>query len=102
MPTIDQGVVGAAPILVPPLPEEHEIVRRVDAIEARVAAATARAANLTQSILANAFGGELFPPRPISRAAKAATELAPALLGRIRVDRDASQRNERHRGNASV
>src|SRR5262249_33343906 len=49
-------------------PEQHEIVRRVealfrlaDAIENWVAAATARAEKLTQAILAKAFHGELVP-----------------------------------------
>jgi type I restriction enzyme S subunit len=56
------------PIAIPPLPEPHEIVRRVealfrlaDAIEKRVAAATSRADKLTQAILAKAFRGELVP-----------------------------------------
>ncbi len=55
-------------IPLPPLAEQHEIVRRVDAlfrladaIERRVAAATARADKLTQAILAKAFRGELVP-----------------------------------------
>src|SRR5437762_2086026 len=51
---------------VPPPTEQEEIVRRVealfalaDAIEQRVANATARADKLTQAILAKAFRGEL-------------------------------------------
>jgi len=67
-----QGVSGAdikrQPIAVPPLAEQHEIVRRVealfrlaDAIEKRLAAATARSEKLTQAILAKAFRGELVP-----------------------------------------
>lgn len=54
------------PLPVPPLPEQHEIVRRVeqlfayaDTIEKQVNAALARVNNLTQSILAKAFRGEL-------------------------------------------
>jgi len=53
---------------VPPLAEQDEIVRRVDAmfklaeaVEKRVAAATARAEKLTQAVLAKAFRGELVP-----------------------------------------
>ncbi|WP_250693450.1 restriction endonuclease subunit S, partial [Escherichia coli] len=53
-------------ISVPPLKEQHEIVRRVeqlfayaDAIEKQVNNALARVNNLTQSILAKAFRGEL-------------------------------------------
>ncbi|HFV8625709.1 TPA: restriction endonuclease subunit S, partial [Escherichia coli] len=56
----------AYPITVPPLPEQHEIVRRVeqlfayaDTIEKQVNNALARVNNLTQSILAKAFRGEL-------------------------------------------
>ncbi|GAB7015446.1 restriction endonuclease subunit S [Methanogenium cariaci] len=52
----------------PPLPEQHEIVRRVDAlfacanqIEANVATARDRIAKLRQSILAQAFSGQLVP-----------------------------------------
>ena len=52
----------------PSLPAQHEIVRRVEAlfaladkIEARVAAASARAEKLIQSTLAKAFRGELVP-----------------------------------------
>ncbi len=55
-------------VRLPALDEQREIVRRVealfklaDAIEKRVARATARAAKLTQSILAKAFRGELVP-----------------------------------------
>jgi len=50
----------------PPLAEQHEIVRRVnalfaraDAIEREVAAATKRAEAMTQAILAKAFAGKL-------------------------------------------
>ena len=52
----------------PPLAEQREIVRRVerlfafaDAIEAQVAAGTARVDKLTQAVLAKAFRGELVP-----------------------------------------
>ncbi|MBP7675378.1 MAG: restriction endonuclease subunit S [Thermoanaerobaculia bacterium] len=55
-------------VAVPSLEEQREIVRRVkalfalaDAIEKRVAAASARADKLTQAILAKAFRGELVP-----------------------------------------
>ena len=70
---VNQGNVGAkplktGPIPLPPAPEQHEIVRRVealfrlaDAIGKRVTAATARAEKLTQAILAKAFRGELVP-----------------------------------------
>lgn len=56
----------AYPLHVPPLPEQQEIVRRVeqlfayaDTIEKQVNSALSRVNNLTQSILAKAFRGEL-------------------------------------------
>ncbi len=56
------------PVPLAPPDEQHEIVRRVDAlfaladsIEQRVAAAAARTDRLTQAILAKAFRGELVP-----------------------------------------
>ncbi len=68
MPRINVEHARAIPIAVPPMAEQAEIVRRVealmklaDAIERRVAAAQARADKLTQSILAKAFRGELVP-----------------------------------------
>ena len=68
MNNISLADVRALRIPVPPRPEQREIVRRVeglfklaDAIEKRVAAATARAEKLTQAILAKAFRGELVP-----------------------------------------
>ena len=94
-----QGVSGAdikgQPIAMPPLAEQHEIVRRVntlfktaDAIEKRVAAATARAEKLTQAILAKAFRGELVPTEA-ELARKEARDYEPAsvLLERIGTER---------------
>jgi type I restriction enzyme S subunit len=80
------------PVPLPPLPEQHEIVRRVealfrlaDAIQKRVAAATARAHNLTQVILAKAFRGELVPTEAeLARQEAREYEPASALLERIR------------------
>jgi len=75
---IDLGTVGIAlshfntksvatlPIPIPPLAEQHEIVRRVgslferaDAIEQEVSGASRRAEALTQAILGKAFRGDL-------------------------------------------
>jgi len=63
---VDLTMFKSFPIPLPPPEEQHEIVRRVDAlfaladsIEQRVADATARANALTQSTLAKAFRGEL-------------------------------------------
>ena len=88
----------AYPITVPPLPEQHEIVRRVeqlfayaDTIEKQVNNALARVNNLTQSILAKAFRGELTAqwraenPELISGENSAA-----ALLEKIKAERAAS------------
>jgi type I restriction enzyme S subunit len=74
-----------------PLPEQHEIVRRVgalfklaDAIEKRVDAATKRADKLTQAILGKAFRGELVPTEAeLARAEGRDYETAQQLLGRI-------------------
>ena len=88
----------AYPITVPPLPEQHEIVRRVeqlfayaDTIEKQVNNALARVNSLTQSILAKAFRGELTAqwraenPELISGENSAA-----ALLEKIKAERAAS------------
>ena len=82
----------------PPLPEQHEIVRRVeqlfayaDTIEKQVNSALTRVNNLTQSILAKAFRGELTAqwraenPELISGENSAA-----ALLEKIKAERAAS------------
>jgi type I restriction enzyme, S subunit len=74
------------------LDEQHEIVRRVEAlfkladiIEKRVAAATARADKLTQAILAKAFRGELAPTEAqLARREGRSYEPASALLERVR------------------
>jgi type I restriction enzyme, S subunit len=86
MRNIGQDRIRSIAIPLPPTEEQHEIVRRVeamfklaDAIEKRIQAATARVAKLTQSILAKAFRGELVPQDPND-------EPAPILLERIRAD----------------
>jgi type I restriction enzyme S subunit len=90
-----QGISGAdvkaQPIALPPLEEQHEIIRRVetlfklaDAIEKRVAATTTRAHKLTQAILAKAFRGELVPTEAeLARREGRSYEPASALLARI-------------------
>ena len=82
-------------VLLTSLPEQLEIVRRVetlfklaDAIEKRVAAATARAEKLTQAILAKAFHGELVPTEAeLARRESRSYEPASALLARIKAER---------------
>lgn len=66
MPKVNQQIVSAAPISLPSIEEQTEIVRRVeelfafaDQIEQQVKNAHGRVNNLTQSILAKAFRGEL-------------------------------------------
>src|SRR5262249_32251363 len=83
------------PIPVPPEAEQHEIVRRVEAlfkladmIEKRVEAATKRADKLTQAILAKAFRGELVPTEAeLARQEGRDYEPASVLLERIKAER---------------
>jgi type I restriction enzyme S subunit len=85
----------ATAVLLPPLPEQREIVRRVEAlfkladtIEKRVATATARAEELTQAILAKAFRGELVPTEAeLARREGRPYEPASTLLTRIKAER---------------
>lgn len=89
---INIAILSDVAVPIPPLPEQEEIVRRVemlfklaDAIEKRVAAAGERAERLTRAILAKAFRGEL-----VHREAELAEregrpyEPACALLARIK------------------
>lgn len=84
-------------ILLPPLAEQVEIVRRVeqlfavaDQLDAKVAMAKQRIDALTQSILAKAFRGELVPQDPND-------EPASVLLERIRARRAAAPKPKRGR-----
>ena len=95
MPKINQGIVCATKINLPPLPEQREIVRRVsalfalvDGIEAKLAAARKRVDALTQAVLAKAFRGELVPTEAeLARREGRDFEPASALLERVRVER---------------
>jgi type I restriction enzyme S subunit len=86
----------ATAVALPPLGEQHEIVRRVqalfklaDKIEKRVEAATKRADKLTQAILAKAFRGELVPTEAeLARLEGRDYEPASVLLERIRAERE--------------
>jgi type I restriction enzyme S subunit len=97
-PTVTLGDLKQFEIPVPPLPEQREIVRRIeglfrlaDAIEKRVVSATARAEKLTQAILAKAFRGELVPTEAeLARREGRDYEPASALLERIRAERASS------------
>lgn len=79
-----------------PVAEQHEIIRRVEAlfkfvgsIEKRVATATVRAEKLTQAILAKAFRGELVPTEAeLARREDRSYESASVLLARINSKRE--------------
>jgi type I restriction enzyme S subunit len=82
-PVLNLSEVRTLTIPVPALPEQHEIVRRVeqlftfaDQLEARFAKAQAHVDKLTPSLLAKAFRGELVPQDPND-------EPASTLLARI-------------------
>lgn len=83
---------------IPPLPEQHEIVRRVeqlfayaDTIEKQVNSALTRVNNLTQSILAKAFRGELTAQwRAENPDLISGENSAAALLEKIKAERAAS------------
>jgi type I restriction enzyme, S subunit len=97
-PNVNTTTIARIPIPFPPLAEQHEIVRRVDAlfaladkIEARVTGATARVERITQAILAKAFRGELVPTEAeVARQEGRDYELASVLLERIRTERGAA------------
>ncbi|MEO7099700.1 MAG: restriction endonuclease subunit S [Luteolibacter sp.] len=88
MDILNLGLLRELPILLPALPEQQEIVRRVeelfafaDRIEARLATAQKTVERLTPAILAKAFRGELVAQEPND-------ESAGALLERLRVTRE--------------
>jgi len=92
---INIGILSDVAVPLPHLAEQHEIVRRVEAlfkladtIEKRVAAATARTEKLTQAILAKAFRGELVPTEAeLARREGRDYEPASVLLERIQAER---------------
>jgi type I restriction enzyme S subunit len=94
-PNLSLGMIRGIRVPLPPISEQQEILRQVealfslaDAIERRVAAAAARADALTQSILAKAFRGELVPTEAEQAHAEGRDyESADALLARIQADR---------------
>ncbi len=90
--SINLKSLSALPLPLPPLAEQHEIVRRVaalfaraDAIEAAVSAARKRVDALTQAVLAKAFRGELVPTEAaLARRDNRPYEPAADLLARLR------------------
>jgi type I restriction enzyme, S subunit len=102
-PTVTLTDLKEFSIPIPPLPEQHEIVRRVEAlfkqadqIEAKVSAATARVEKLTQAILAKAFRGELVTTEAeLARREGRDYEPASVLLERIRKDKESVEGRNR-------
>jgi type I restriction enzyme S subunit len=95
--------LGETAVALPPVDEQHEIIRRVealfklaDAIEKRVEAATKRAGKLTQAILAKAFRGELVPTEAeLARHEGRSFEPASVLLECIKSERAATATQSR-------
>lgn len=95
-PGLNMDQVKGVWVLFPPLGEQHEIVRRVEAlfkladtIEQRVQTGTHRSDKLTQSILAKAFRGELVPTEAeLARREGRDYEPASVLLERIKAERE--------------
>jgi type I restriction enzyme S subunit len=99
---INAKKLAAFAFQLPPLPEQAEIVRRVEAlfalagrIEARVEAARAQVDRLTPAILAKAFRGELVPQDPADEPASVLLERLqqkPAAAKSVRRGRRTSQK----------
>jgi type I restriction enzyme S subunit len=90
-PNINLAALNPYPMALPPLPEQQEIVRRVeglfalaDQLELRMAKARGQVDKLTPSLLARAFAGELAPQDPND-------EPASVLLERIEKTKNGSQ-----------
>jgi hypothetical protein len=108
------GVSGSdiknQPFVVPPLPEQHEIVRRVeqlfafaDQIEARFKKAQVQVDRLTQSVLAKAFRGELVPTEAeLARRENRSYEPTTELLARIREKQIESPPAKPNRGDSGM
>ncbi len=94
---VDLEMFRTFPVPLPPLPEQHEIVRRIESAFARIdrlAAEAKRALDLLgkldEAILAKAFRGELVPQDEND-------EPAEQLLARIRAERAAAPKAKRGR-----
>lgn len=97
---VNKTYLESYPILVPPLDEQTEIVRRVEnifafvnAIEQKANVALEQVNNLTQSILAKAFRGELTAEWRVANPNLIIGEnSAEALLEKIKAKREAAKR----------
>lgn len=97
VPFVNGKTIGQYVIPTPQIPEQVEIVRRVeelfafaDSIEQKATAALARVNNLTQSILAKAFRGELTADwRAANPELISGDNSAAALLEKIKAERAA-------------
>lgn len=102
---INLEILRQVVVPLPPIDEQHEIVRRVealfalaDAVEQRVAAATRHADRVIQAILAKAFRGELVPTEAaLASAGGRDFESAEALLARVRAAAAGSNDHARRR-----
>jgi type I restriction enzyme S subunit len=105
-PFVNQQILDAVGVPVPPIGEQCEIIRRVEAqfglakrIEARIRAATVLAERLPQAILARAFRGELVPTEAeLAAAERRDYEPASVLLVRIQESRKQIKPAKRGRG----
>ncbi|QPI64101.1 restriction endonuclease subunit S [Vreelandella venusta] len=110
LPKINQKDLKKIPVPTPPMQEQTEIVRRVDQlfahadrIEQQVNQALARVNNLTQSILAKAFRGELTEQwRKENPELTSGKNSAEALLKRIKEERAAKAPVKRTRKKATA
>jgi type I restriction enzyme, S subunit len=108
MVNLNQKVIKNLEVYFPSLSEQTEIVRRVDQlfahadrIEQQANNALARVNNLTQSILAKAFRGELTEQwRKDNPALISGENSAEALLERIKAERAAVAKPKRRKANA--
>ena len=105
MEILNLKMLKGLPIPLPPVIEQYQIVRRVEAmfklahaVEKRVEAATVRAQKLIQAILAKAFRGELVPTEAkLARREGRSYEPASDLLARIKSKRESRGVSERVR-----
>jgi type I restriction enzyme S subunit len=107
---INSEEVRALHLLLPPPPEQREIVRRVesffaiaDRIEARFAEGQKRVDSITQAILAKAFRGELVPTEfELAKAEGRSFESEEELLKRIKGNGQVKQKTSSKRSPPST